>query len=73
MQIKVLEEKFIDGAAVFLKGEVREVDQESGEYFCSLGWAEDVSGAVSTGARQKDGEVVLDVRGSKHSQTTTEL
>jgi len=72
MQVKILEEKILDGKDVFLKDEIRTVSDDTGTYFCSLGWAEDVSGAVATGERQKDGHVVLDTRGAVHTQTVTE-
>jgi hypothetical protein len=53
MQIKVLEDKFLDGREVFLKDEIRTVDDERGRRFVEYGWAEDVAGVVKTGDRQK--------------------
>ena len=66
MKIECLE-TFLDGTTRFEKGDVRNVSDEDGEYFCSNGWAKDVDGKVATGERAKSGDpVVLDIRSGTH-------
>lgn len=64
MQIKVLEKKFLDGMEVFLKDEIRTVDDERGRRFVENGWAEDVDGVVKTGDRDKSHGRNLDIQNS---------
>jgi hypothetical protein len=61
MKIEILE-TFLDGRDRYEKGEIREVSDESGVYFCGCGWAKDVEGKVETAERQKTGDVRLDIR-----------
>lgn len=72
MKIEILE-TFLDGRDRYENGEVREVSEDSGAYFCGCGWAKDMSGNVQTAERQKNGEVRLDIRGSNHNQTASEV
>lgn len=51
MNVKITDEKIIHGRDAFFKEEVRVLDDDVGEYFCKMGWAEDVDGSVSTGER----------------------
>lgn len=60
MKIEMLE-KVMHGRDVFESGDVRTVDDDTGAYFCSMGWAKDVDGKVETVARDpKDVRVVPD-------------
>lgn len=67
MEIKVLK-TFLDGRDRFEAGEIRQVSDENGAYFCDCGWAEDVSGEVPTG-EIKPGKTRLDIRSLKHTLT----
>lgn len=68
MKIKCLMD-FLDGRHRYTAGDVVTVDDESGEYFVTNGWAEDVDGNIETG-EIKNGEVRLDIRNIEHSQST---
>lgn len=72
MKIEILE-TFLDGRDRYEEGEVREVSDEFGVYFCGCGWAQSPLGEVVTGARQESGDVRLDVRGSGHKQVASEV
>jgi hypothetical protein len=48
MRIKCLT-TFLDGAERFAADDIRTVPDERGAYFVANGWAEDLSGTVSTG------------------------
>ena len=72
MKIEILE-TFLDGRDRYEKGEIREVSDDSGVYFCGCGWAKDTLGKVETAPRQENGEVRLDVRGSEHNQVASEV
>lgn len=50
MKLEILE-TIKHGRDVFEAGEVRVVDDATGAYFCDMGWAKDVDGAVETKAR----------------------
>lgn len=63
MKIKPLE-TFLDGRDKFVKGEVRDVDDERGKGFIKAGWAEDDAGKVKTGERAT-GSAKLAVEDSK--------
>lgn len=51
MKVKVLEEKLRSGGYNLVKDDTITVNDELGERWCSLGWAEDVDGNVPTGQR----------------------
>lgn len=71
MKVKILEESIkheIDSTIqVFEKDEVRSVPDNVGEYFCGLGWAEDVSGQVKTGERSTTNRATLKVDNTNNS------
>lgn len=50
MRVKMLEKVLHDGHT-FEEGEVREVSEAVGAYFCGNGWAEDAEGKVETKPR----------------------
>lgn len=53
MKIEMLED-VLHGREQFSEGEVRLVDEDVGQYFCSNGWANDLEGKVETGERRTD-------------------
>lgn len=57
MKVEILED-VRHGRELFVKGDRRTVDDDVGTYFCALGWAKDIDGAVETGLRNT-AEVVL--------------
>lgn len=46
-----IREPFLHDGARYEAGEVRKVSERLALYFCGLGWAEDVAGAIETGER----------------------
>lgn len=66
MKLEILSD-FKHSGDRFTKGEIRQVDDAVGEYFCRAGWVKDMSGAVAT-ATPGPNDVVLRV--NKVSQVT---
>jgi len=60
MQVNVLS-TFQHRGQDFIQGEVRIVDDATGEYFCRAGWVEDTSGLVPT-ATPSVTDIVLEVQ-----------
>lgn len=56
MQVKILEEKILEGREVFLKDEVRSVPDDMAKRWIAAGWAKDVTGEIPTGERKNKGE-----------------
>lgn len=48
MKIEVIK-TFLDGRNRFEPGEVRQVPDDLGAYFCANGWSRDLAGEVATG------------------------
>ena len=75
MRVKILEESIkhdIDGVLqTFEKDDVRGVPDSVGEYFCSMGWAEDVSGNIPTGERDVNKRASIAVDNVKASVEVT--
>ncbi len=58
MKVEVLT-PFLHQGLRYAAGEVREVDDSTGEYFCRAGWAKDVNGVVATGNPDKTDTVLM--------------
>jgi len=69
MKIEILITFKHDGQT-FETGEVRVVDDVTGEYFCRAGWAKDLSGSVATG-KPNTNDVVLMVDNITNAKNTT--
>jgi len=70
MKIEILE-KFLHEGGNFEVGEVRVVNDDTGEYFCRAGWAKDLSGVIKTGKPEKN-ETILMVDNSNHKNVAEE-
>ena len=55
---------------LYTKGDVITADEGLGTYFCSVGWAKDVTGAVATGDPEK--ESTLTVHSANHKSKAQE-
>lgn len=66
MQVKFLEQIKHQGNN-YEADDVTTVDDQTGAYFCSNGWAEDLSGSVPTAERDVNRRVTLDVDSAKQN------
>jgi len=57
MRIEALE-KIMHGRDVYEKGDIRTINDETGAYFCSCGWANDMDGKIKTGNRNIHNTVI---------------
>jgi len=65
MKVKILSEKILHGRDAYYKDEIREVPEDVGVYFCTMGWAQDPEGKIKTGERKSNRRPVLSVEGGK--------
>jgi hypothetical protein len=69
MKVEILQ-NFRDEGQQYTASEIRVVSEQKGGYFCGVGWARDISGAVATGAPDLSNKS-LDVKNARHSQKST--
>ena len=60
MKLEILKD-FQHKGQDFVSGEVRVVDDATGEYFCRAGWGKDLAGVIATG-NPGPADVVLEVQ-----------
>ena len=71
MRIELIRTVRHDGHT-YTKGDVITASEGLGTYFCSCGWAKDVSGQVATAEAPTD-TVTLDVHKTKHATKAKEI
>jgi len=67
MRVEILEPFRHDGQR-YEQGDTVTVDDATGAYFCSAGWAKDTSGQVTTEPRDPNRVVMLDVDSATSDQ-----